>query len=57
MHICLCVGVMSEAWQGDELTQVAVEEHSMELHSCITKLLTIRDVLQRRHMKVAFFGR
>uniref|UniRef100_A0A8C5BCF9 Dynamin-type G domain-containing protein n=1 Tax=Gadus morhua TaxID=8049 RepID=A0A8C5BCF9_GADMO len=28
-----------------------------ELLSCCTKLTTIRDVLARRHMKVAFFGR
>uniref|UniRef100_A0A4W6CHF8 Dynamin-type G domain-containing protein n=1 Tax=Lates calcarifer TaxID=8187 RepID=A0A4W6CHF8_LATCA len=48
---------MSEAWRGDDLGQVAVEEQSLEMQSCATKLSTIRDVLLRRHMKVAFFGR
>uniref|UniRef100_A0A3B4ZY57 Mitofusin-1-like n=1 Tax=Stegastes partitus TaxID=144197 RepID=A0A3B4ZY57_9TELE len=36
---------------------VVVEEQSLELQSCSTKLSTIREVLLRRHMKVAFFGR
>ena len=48
---------MSEAWRGDDLGQVAVEEQSLEMQSCATKLSTIREVLLRRHMKVAFFGR
>ncbi|XP_071348563.1 mitofusin-1 [Trachinotus anak] len=48
---------VDEAWRGDDLGQVAVEEQSLEMQSCATKLLTIREVLLRRHMKVAFFGR
>ncbi|KAM6989422.1 mitofusin-1 isoform 2-T2 [Tautogolabrus adspersus] len=48
---------VDEAWRGEELGQVAVEEQSLEMQSCETKLWTIRDVLLRRHMKVAFFGR
>uniref|UniRef100_UPI0037E7EE43 mitofusin-1 n=1 Tax=Semicossyphus pulcher TaxID=241346 RepID=UPI0037E7EE43 len=48
---------VDEAWRGEELGQVAVEEQSLEMQSCATKLWTIRDVLLRRHMKVAFFGR
>lgn len=48
---------MSEAWHSEDLGQVAVEEQSLEMQSCATKLTTIRDVLLRRHMKVAFFGR
>uniref|UniRef100_H2LSE1 Dynamin-type G domain-containing protein n=1 Tax=Oryzias latipes TaxID=8090 RepID=H2LSE1_ORYLA len=43
------------ALQKDDM--VAVEEQSLEMQSCATKLYTIRDVLLRRHMKVAFFGR
>ncbi|KAF6720267.1 Mitofusin-1 [Oryzias melastigma] len=43
------------ALQSDDL--VAVEEQSLEMQSCATKLSTIREVLLRRHMKVAFFGR
>uniref|UniRef100_A0A8C4E1J7 Dynamin-type G domain-containing protein n=1 Tax=Dicentrarchus labrax TaxID=13489 RepID=A0A8C4E1J7_DICLA len=48
---------VDEAWRGDDLAQVAVEEQSLEMQSCATKLSTIREVLLRRHMKVAFFGR
>ncbi len=48
---------MSEAWRADERAPVAVEEQSLEMQSCATKLSTIREVLLRRHMKVAFFGR
>ncbi|XP_059200480.1 mitofusin-1-like [Centropristis striata] len=48
---------VDEAWRGDDLGQVAVEEQSLEMQSCSTKLSTIREVLLRRHMKVAFFGR
>lgn len=56
LFVCVCC-VMSEAWRGDDLGQVAVEEQSLEMQSCATKLSTIREVLLRRHMKVAFFGR
>lgn len=52
-----CVCLMSEAWRSEDLGQVAVEEQSLEMQSCAIKLTTIRDVLLRRHMKVAFFGR
>ncbi|KAE8290429.1 Mitofusin-1 [Larimichthys crocea] len=48
---------VDEAWRGADLGQVAVEEQSLEMQSCATKLSTIREVLLRRHMKVAFFGR
>ncbi|XP_031164391.2 mitofusin-1-like isoform X2 [Sander lucioperca] len=48
---------VDEVWRGDDLGSVAVEEQSLELQSCETKLRTIREVLLRRHMKVAFFGR
>ncbi|XP_035025567.1 mitofusin-1 isoform X2 [Hippoglossus stenolepis] len=48
---------VDEAWRSAALGQVAVEEQSLDMQSCATKLSTIRDVLLRRHMKVAFFGR
>ncbi|XP_039878116.1 mitofusin-1 isoform X2 [Simochromis diagramma] len=48
---------VDEAWRSQDLGQVAVEEQSLEMQSCAIKLTTIRDVLLRRHMKVAFFGR
>ncbi|CAB1453149.1 unnamed protein product [Pleuronectes platessa] len=48
---------VDEAWRGDDLGPVALEEQNLELLSCVSKLWTIREVLLRRHMKVAFFGR
>ncbi|KAM4556353.1 LOW QUALITY PROTEIN: mitofusin-1 [Fundulus diaphanus] len=48
---------VDEAVHSEDLGPVAVEEQSLEMQSCGTKLSTIRDVLLRRHMKVAFFGR
>lgn len=48
---------VDEVWRSEDLGQVAVEEQSLEMQSCAIKLTTIRDVLLRRHMKVAFFGR
>uniref|UniRef100_A0A7N6C3C5 Dynamin-type G domain-containing protein n=1 Tax=Anabas testudineus TaxID=64144 RepID=A0A7N6C3C5_ANATE len=48
---------VDEVWRSDDLGQVAVEEQTLEMQSCATKLSTIREVLVRRHMKVAFFGR
>ncbi|XP_042069752.1 mitofusin-1 [Haplochromis burtoni] len=48
---------VDEAWRSEDLGQVAMEEQSLEMQSCAIKLTTIRDVLLRRHMKVAFFGR
>ncbi|XP_015254289.1 PREDICTED: mitofusin-1-like [Cyprinodon variegatus] len=48
---------VDEAVQNQDLGPVAVEEHSLEMQSCAAKLAAIREVLLRRHMKVAFFGR
>ncbi|KAF7651482.1 hypothetical protein LDENG_00110660 [Lucifuga dentata] len=48
---------VDEAWRSSDLGPVAVEDQSLELQVCATKLATIREVLVRRHMKVAFFGR
>ncbi|XP_068196646.1 mitofusin-1 isoform X2 [Antennarius striatus] len=48
---------VDEAWRSDDLAQVALEEQRLEMQSCATKLSAIRDVVLRRHMKVAFFGR
>uniref|UniRef100_A0A6Q2Y0Z4 Dynamin-type G domain-containing protein n=1 Tax=Esox lucius TaxID=8010 RepID=A0A6Q2Y0Z4_ESOLU len=46
-----------ETWHCADLEQVAVEEQCLEIKTCARKLATIRDVLARRQMKVAFFGR
>ncbi|KAJ4919619.1 hypothetical protein JOQ06_023016 [Pogonophryne albipinna] len=49
--------VAKQCCRGQDLGPVAVEQQSLEMQSCATKLWTIREVLLRRHMKVAFFGR
>ncbi|KAK0156223.1 Mitofusin-1 [Merluccius polli] len=46
-----------ETWCGPEGGCVVAQAQCEEVLSCCTKLSTIRDVLARRHMKVAFFGR
>ncbi|KAL3055771.1 hypothetical protein OYC64_018458 [Pagothenia borchgrevinki] len=48
---------VDECCRGQDLGPVAVEQQSLDMQSCATKLWTIREVLLRRHMKVAFFGR
>uniref|UniRef100_A0AAZ3QWL0 Dynamin-type G domain-containing protein n=1 Tax=Oncorhynchus tshawytscha TaxID=74940 RepID=A0AAZ3QWL0_ONCTS len=48
---------VDETWRSADLEQVAVEEQCLEIQTCARKLATIREVLARRHMKVAFFGR
>ncbi|XP_032422041.1 mitofusin-1 isoform X2 [Xiphophorus hellerii] len=48
---------VDEAVQNQDLGPVAVEEQNLEMQSCATKLAAIREVLLRRTMKVAFFGR
>uniref|UniRef100_A0A6Q2XC36 Dynamin-type G domain-containing protein n=1 Tax=Esox lucius TaxID=8010 RepID=A0A6Q2XC36_ESOLU len=48
---------VEETWHCADLEQVAVEEQCLEIKTCARKLATIRDVLARRQMKVAFFGR
>ena len=53
MCVCVCV----ETWCGPEGGCVVAQAQCEEVLSCCTKLSTIRDVLARRHMKVAFFGR
>lgn len=42
---------------GSDLDQAELEQQRMDLQNWATKLITIREVLVRRHMKVAFFGR
>ncbi|KAM4604717.1 mitofusin-1 [Polymixia lowei] len=48
---------VEETWRSADLDSVAVEEQCLQMQACATKLATIREVLARRHMKVAFFGR
>uniref|UniRef100_A0A8C6NZ57 Mitofusin 2 n=1 Tax=Nothobranchius furzeri TaxID=105023 RepID=A0A8C6NZ57_NOTFU len=51
------VAFLEETYQNEELNPVITEEQVQEVHSCLTKVLGIGEVLARRHMKVVFFGR
>ncbi|XP_065131962.1 mitofusin-1 [Paramisgurnus dabryanus] len=48
---------VEETWRSEDLEHVAEEEQSLQIQACSRKLTVIKDVLARRHMKVAFFGR
>ncbi|XP_048099169.1 mitofusin-1 isoform X1 [Alosa alosa] len=48
---------VKETWHSEDLEQVAVEDQCVQMQACTRKLTIIREVLARRHMKVAFFGR
>lgn len=46
-----------ETRRSEDLEHVAEEEQCLQIQACSRKLSVIKDVLARRHMKVAFFGR
>ncbi|XP_036412203.1 mitofusin-1 [Colossoma macropomum] len=48
---------VEEAWRSVDLEHVAEEEQCTQIQACSRKLAAIKEVLARRHMKVAFFGR
>uniref|UniRef100_A0A1A7WX90 Mitofusin 2 n=1 Tax=Iconisemion striatum TaxID=60296 RepID=A0A1A7WX90_9TELE len=48
---------LEDTYQNEELDPVTTEEQVQEVHSYLTKVLGIGEVLARRHMKVVFFGR
>ncbi|XP_067310471.1 mitofusin-1 [Pseudorasbora parva] len=48
---------VEETWKSEDLEHVAEEEQCLQIQACSKKLTVIKDVLARRHMKVAFFGR
>ncbi|XP_051771534.1 mitofusin-1 [Ctenopharyngodon idella] len=48
---------VEETWKSEDLEHVAEEEQCLQIQACSRKLTVIKDVLSRRHMKVAFFGR
>ena len=56
-RVCVCVLPWAETWHSEDLEQVAVEDQYVQMQACARKLAIIREVLGRRHMKVAFFGR
>lgn len=48
---------LSETCRNDALENIASPEQQEQIRAYAGKLQTIKDVLARRHMKVAFFGR
>ncbi|KAG1937844.1 mitofusin-1 isoform X2 [Pimephales promelas] len=48
---------VEETRKSEDLEHVAEEEQCLQIQACSRKLSVINDVLARRHMKVAFFGR
>ncbi|XP_016104755.1 mitofusin-1 isoform X2 [Sinocyclocheilus grahami] len=52
-----CSDFVEETWKSEDLEHVAEEKQCLQIQACSRKLTTIKDVLARRHMKVAFFGR
>ncbi|KAI7810125.1 putative mitofusin-1-like [Triplophysa rosa] len=48
---------VEETRKSEDLEHVAEEEQCLQIQACSRKLSVIKDVLARRHMKVAFFGR
>uniref|UniRef100_A0A8C2G9L4 Dynamin-type G domain-containing protein n=1 Tax=Cyprinus carpio TaxID=7962 RepID=A0A8C2G9L4_CYPCA len=52
-----CSDFVAETWKSEDLEHVAEEKQCLQIQACSRKLTVIKDVLARRHMKVAFFGR
>ncbi|XP_073705021.1 mitofusin-1 isoform X3 [Garra rufa] len=52
-----CSDFVEETWKSEDLEHVAEEKQCLQIQACSRKLTVIKDVLARRHMKVAFFGR
>uniref|UniRef100_A0AAR2IQP1 Dynamin-type G domain-containing protein n=1 Tax=Pygocentrus nattereri TaxID=42514 RepID=A0AAR2IQP1_PYGNA len=48
---------VEETWRSVDLEHVAEEEQCAQIQAFSRKLAAIKEVLARRHMKVAFFGR
>lgn len=54
MSLCC---LFTETYENAELDPVASEEQVLEVKGYLTNVKGISEVLARRHMKVAFFGR
>ncbi|XP_071399726.1 mitofusin-1b [Centroberyx affinis] len=50
-------GFVEETCENKALENIASQDQKMEIQSYADKLAVIKEVLARRHMKVAFFGR
>jgi mitofusin len=46
-----------DTYRNAELDPVATEEQVLDVKGCLSRVRGISEVLARRHMKVAFFGR
>lgn len=56
LPLCLYV-CHTETYKNEELDPITTEEQVMEVRGYLSKVAGIGEVLARRHMKVAFFGR
>ena len=54
--MCLPMSFL-ETCQNKALEDIASEDQKIEIQAYTDKLTVIKEVLARRHMKVAFFGR
>lgn len=54
--MCLTVG-STETCGNKALENIASQDQKLEIQAYADKLAIIKEVLARRHMKVAFFGR
>lgn len=55
---CLCVYLCwAETCGNTALENIAKQDQNLEIQAYADKLSVIKEVLARRHMKVAFFGR
>lgn len=61
--MCLCkwqvkfLFVLTETCVNKALENIATQDQKLEIQAYADKLGIIKEVLARRHMKVAFFGR
>lgn len=52
--VCVC---WTETCGNKALENIASQDQKLEIQAYAEKLAVIKEVLARRHMKVAFFGR
>lgn len=50
-------GCLSDTCSNESLEHIAEQDQLDEIEAYTSKLAVIKEVLARRHMKVAFFGR
>lgn len=55
--VLMLVFVLLETCRNEALENIASQDQRTEIQTYADKLAVIKEVLARRHMKVAFFGR